>query len=116
MLLRVDESSQVPIYAQIKAAVRRDIASGDLPPGARLPTARDLAQALSVNLHTVLRAYQGLRDEGVVELRRGRGAVVSREGVGMAATHAALTAFVQAARDVGLTPDEAADLVKGQMS
>lgn len=77
MLIRLDPSAPEPIYAQIAAQVRAAAARAELAPGERLPAARDLAESLQVNLHTVLRAYQDLRDEGLIELRRGRGAVVS---------------------------------------
>lgn len=76
MLVRIDPSAQEPIYAQIVRAVRLSIARGDVREGERLPTARELAKSLDVNMHTVLRAYSELRDAGEIELRRGRGAVV----------------------------------------
>ena len=57
--------------------MRAELARGTLRAGDRLPPAREVAAALEVNVHTVLRAYQDLRDEGLVDLRRGRGAVVT---------------------------------------
>lgn len=51
--------------------------NGSVTDGERLPTAKALGDSLGVSLHTVLRAYQGLRDAGLIELRRGRGAVVT---------------------------------------
>lgn len=76
MLYVVDPASSTPLYVQLAAAVRTGIMRGDLRPGEKLPAARDLAAMLEINLHTVLQAYQQLRNEGLVELRRGRGAVV----------------------------------------
>lgn len=116
MLVRIDPSSPEPIYAQVAGAVRREIAAGRVRPGERLPGARELAAALGINLHTVLRGYQELRDEGVVELRRGRGAVVTAAAPGIAGPAAALRAFVTEARRAGLTAAEAASMVRKEMS
>lgn len=77
VLLRVDVDSSRPLYDQVAASIRADILSGALAPGDRLPPARDVAGALEINQHTVLHAYQRLREEGLVDLRRGRGAVVA---------------------------------------
>src|SRR5690242_1643687 len=77
MLLRVDPGSGLPIFEQLAASVRSELARGTLRSGDRLPGAREVADALQVNIHTVLKAYQLLRDEGIVDLRRGRGAVVT---------------------------------------
>lgn len=76
MLFRVDPDSDIGLAAQIAGQVRGAIASGELTAGDRLPAARSLAAGLDVNMHTVLRAYGRLRDEGLIELRRGRGAQV----------------------------------------
>lgn len=77
MLFRIDPASGVAIFDQLAASVRAELARGTLRAGDRLPSAREVAAALEVNIHTVLRAYQDLRDEGLVDLRRGRGAVVT---------------------------------------
>src|SRR5690606_31614983 len=84
MLIRIDAESTRPIFEQIAASVRADIVAGRLSAGDRLPPAREIAGALDINLHTVLHAYQQLRDESLVDLRRGRGAVVSHAAAPLA--------------------------------
>lgn len=76
MLIQLASTSATPLYAQLVASLRRAVSTGEVPVGDKLPSAGDLAQALDLNKNTVLRAYRQLRDEGVVELRRGRGATV----------------------------------------
>ncbi|MCM3696170.1 GntR family transcriptional regulator [Microbacterium oleivorans] len=112
MLIRVDPQSAVPLFTQIAAAVRGEITSGRLAAGERLPAARDVAGALEVNLHTVLHAYQDLRDEGLVDLRRGRGAVVTPAGAALGGLRAEIAALVDKSRALGVSPDTLSALVK----
>jgi GntR family transcriptional regulator len=112
MLIRVDPASELPLFAQVAASVRADAAAGRLRPGDRLPSAREVSIALGVNLHTVLRAYQELRDEGLVDMRRGRGAVLTEAAAPLAHLHADVVALVTRARALGLSPDMLATLVK----
>ncbi|GAB2917170.1 GntR family transcriptional regulator [Rhodococcus aerolatus] len=113
MLLRVDAGSPTPLAAQIAAQVRGAVARGEVVAGERLPSARELGASLEVNLHTVLRAYAELRDEGLLDLRRGRGAVV-RRGVDAERTRLRGLArqFVVEARRQGLDLTEMTALVE----
>jgi len=75
MLLTIDHGDTTPLYEQLAVAVRQALAEGAIVDGERLPSARELADQLDVNMHTVLRAYSVLSEEGVLKVRRGRGAV-----------------------------------------
>lgn len=77
MAIKLDMTSPVPLYIQIKNQIIVAIASGDYEPGARLPSVRAFAEELEVNMHTVNKAYLLLRDEGYITLDRRRGGVVS---------------------------------------
>ncbi len=77
MLLRVDPQSAQPISEQIAFAVKDAVARGDLATGDRLPSVRELAQDLSINPNTVVRAYDILTRDGVVVRRQGAGCFVT---------------------------------------
>src|ERR1700755_2865785 len=71
--VKVNRDSGLDLYEQVAAEIRRAISEGEAKPGERLPPARDLAAVLGVNTNTVLRSLRLLRDDGVLEFRRGRG-------------------------------------------
>jgi GntR family transcriptional regulator len=73
----VDPSDSTPIWSQIEEGLRRLVASGALPPGAPVPSVRDLARELSINPATVAKAYQRLAEAGVLSVRRGDGTYVA---------------------------------------
>lgn len=75
--VKVDRGEDIALHDQVAAEIRRAIADGEAAPGERLPPAKDLAAVLGVNANTVLRALRLLRDEGLLELRRGRGVTVT---------------------------------------
>jgi GntR family transcriptional regulator len=75
--VKVDRDERTQLHEQVAGEIRRAIADGEAKPGERLPPARDLAAVLGVNTNTVLRALRELRDEGLLEFRRGRGITVA---------------------------------------
>ena len=75
--VKIDEHDDTALYQQVAAKIRRAIAEGEAKSGERLPPARDLAAVIGVNSNTVLRALRTLRDEGLLEFRRGRGITVA---------------------------------------
>ena len=115
MIIRVDETSGAPLYEQIAAGLRRAIAQGEAGVGDRLPPAKQLAASLDVNMHTVLKAYSLLRDEGVVEMRRGRGVTVIAQGGDRAQLVEQAKSLVVEARRVGLTSAEILELLEVQL-
>src|SRR5262245_65981700 len=74
---KVNRADPTALYEQVAAEIRRAIAEGEAKPGERLPPAKDLAAVLDVNTNTVLRALRVLREEGLLEFRRGRGISVA---------------------------------------
>jgi GntR family transcriptional regulator len=98
-------------YEDVAAELRRAIAEGEAKPGERLPPARDLAAVLGVNTNTVLRALRLLREEGLLDFRRGRGVTVAgtpERGALVAQAHE----LVRTARRQGYAVDELLELIE----
>lgn len=111
MLIRVDTESSRPLYDQVAASIRADLLAGALSPGDRLPAARDVAAALQINQHTVLHAYQRLRDEGLIELRRGRGAVISAAAAPLVELAHEIDRLVHRAETLGVSAGTLAGII-----
>lgn len=77
MLLKLDLQSDIPIYAQLKAQIIEGIATGKLSPGEPLPSVRQLAADLGINLHTVNKAYSFLKHDGFITVHRQKGVVIN---------------------------------------
>jgi GntR family transcriptional regulator len=107
----IDHASSVPLHEQVAAAIRRAIAEGEALAGERLPPARDLAAVLGVNANTVFRGLRTLRDEGLVEFRRGRGVTVSGIAPQRSAVIEKARELVALARHCGYRPEELAEII-----
>lgn len=76
MVIEIDMHSSIPIYKQLKTAIISAILSGQLKEGEGLPSVRQLASDLGINLHTVRKVYEMLCDEGYIRIHRSKGAEV----------------------------------------
>lgn len=81
MLINLDLESEEPIYTQLKHGIIAGMAKGELKPGDGLPSVRAMAADIGINLHTVNKAYQQLKQEGFILIHRQKGVVVNPEGV-----------------------------------
>lgn len=77
MFLVLEFDSEVPIYLQIRNKIVEGIANGELTDGERLPSVREMASGAEVNLHTVNKAYNLLKDEGFVTVDRRKGVLIN---------------------------------------
>ncbi|WP_225638337.1 GntR family transcriptional regulator [Streptomyces solaniscabiei] len=113
MLLSLDKTDTRPLHEQVAGAVRRAIVEGECGPGDRLPSARDLSEALDVNVNTVLRALRGLRDEGLLEFRRGRGVTVAQEAPRNSDLRIRVRELVAEAARLGYSKADVIDMIRG---
>ncbi|NUW30849.1 GntR family transcriptional regulator [Nonomuraea sp. SMC257] len=107
----LDRRSGVATYLQLVHQVKQALRLGTLRPGDRLPTAREVVEALAINPNTVLKAYRELEREGLVEGRPGLGTFVQRSLGGVrladqAALRRELDEWVRRARRAGLDRDD----------
>ena len=77
MFIAIDNNDPRPVYLQIASSIKEQIQKGMLEPGDELPSVRELARDLDINLHTARHAYQLLREQGVVLIRLGNRARIA---------------------------------------
>ena len=109
MLIRLDPTSEAPIYRQLTDSIRQQVDRQDLKPGDRLPSARDLGETLGINMHTVLKAYSELESRGYLEIRRGRGGVRVREPADIRVSARGLA---EMAAGRGMTPEQVQRIIE----
>ncbi|MFJ3305215.1 GntR family transcriptional regulator [Streptomyces sp. NPDC086549] len=113
MLLRLNANDNRPLHEQAAGAIRRAIAEGECGPGDRLPPARDLSRALGVNVNTVLRGLRTLREEGLLEFRRGRGVTVADGADQRSALLDRVRDLVADAAHLGYGKSDLIEMIKG---
>ena len=79
MLLRIDLNSEETLYSQLAKQIRYAIAKGYLKPDEPLPSVRNLASELGINMHTVSKAYTTLKDEGIIVINRSKGVRINEK-------------------------------------
>ena len=109
--VKIDREDPLELHEQVAGEIRRAISDGEARPGERLPPAKDLAAVLGVNTNTVLRALRELRDEGLLEFRRGRGITVTGTPERGAVVERARE-LLQFARTNGYRPDELIEIIQ----
>lgn len=109
---KIDRSDPTLLHDQVAAEIRRAIADGEALPGEKLPPARDLAAVLGVNTNTALRALRLLRDEGLLEFRRGHGITVTGAAPKKSAVLNRAQELVQFARREGYRREELIRLIE----
>ena len=77
MLVKIDFNSEEAIYMQVRNQIIVGIATSEIREGDSLPSVRQMADIIGINMHTVNKAYAVLREEGIIQLDRRRGAVVA---------------------------------------
>jgi DNA-binding transcriptional regulator YhcF (GntR family) len=111
-MVTVDTARSLPPFEQIRSQYAGQIATGELAPGTRLPTVRQLATELGVAANTVARAYRELESAGLVETRGRAGTCVSSGGdAATAAAVSAARAYAERTAALGLDPVQALDIV-----
>ncbi|MHA6252684.1 GntR family transcriptional regulator [Oceanobacillus sp. CAU 1775] len=112
MLIELDMTSDKPIYIQLKEQIIEGIARKELKPGDDLPSVRALASDIGINLHTVNKVYQQLKQEDYIQIHRNRGVIINPDGFAQAdqaykkKLHDTLRPLIAEAICHGLQPDE----------
>lgn len=120
MILRLNQSSGIPLYLQLMEQVKHAVETGALRSGDQLPTMRKLAEDLVMNPNTVARAYRELEHEGIIELKHGSGAFIGESPAWKAKVTKKAQAVMQSAVErlvaSGLSGDEIRRLVENELA
>lgn len=109
----MEYNSSLPIYLQVATDIKRQIVTGRLEPGGKLPSVRDLAISYTVNPNTVSRVYRELEQEEVCFTRRGMGTFVTEDAERIKQMKEEMAEdlvrdFLEGMKQLGFTPEEAA--------
>ena len=121
MLFRVDPLSSEPIFRQVVYQVKAAVARGELVPGDRLPSVRELARELAINPNTVARAYTELEAQGAIVRRQGSGCFVTPQSGALdrerrtARLDELVERTITEAFHLGCGPDEVRDAVERRL-
>lgn len=107
----VEFHSSSTIYSQLAERIKREILSGKLKPGAKLPSVREMGIQVNVNPNTVQRTYHELEETKIVETKRGQGTFVTEDRVALTdmreqLKHEEIAAFVKGMKALGYTDTE----------
>ena len=119
MLIKVNPTSEVPIYMQIRKQIISGIASGDLTAGEHLPPVRQLAFDIGINMHTVNKAYNILKSEGYVNINGRRGVTIAErtkaEDSDISTIGIMIEEIIDEARAKGISDKDFMEMVKGKI-
>lgn len=119
MVIQIDVSKDKPLYEQVKNEVIRAILCGELVEGEMLPSARAMASSLSINMHTVTKAYGMLKQDGFVTVLRSKGVIVNHKDNYIATStynqslNEALESYIIEAKCRGLKEADIIEIVQG---
>ena len=120
MLIKVKPDSDIPIYLQIREQIIGGIASGELKPGDLLPSVRQMASDLGINMHTVNKAYIFLQTDGYVRVLGRRGVVVAETPAPnrktIKETEIELHRVINEAKAHGLTDEMLTEIFKNELT
>ncbi|MDP9116159.1 MAG: GntR family transcriptional regulator [Actinomycetota bacterium] len=115
--LSIDQTTAVPPFEQVRGQLAAQITHHTLVAGTRLPTVRQLAADLGLAANTVARAYRELEMAGLVTTRgRGGTVVTAMSDAGRARLQAGAQAYAAASRELGISADEAVDLIRAALA
>ncbi|MFO7815180.1 MAG: GntR family transcriptional regulator [Halanaerobiales bacterium] len=115
--MKIDFDASKPIYEQVIDGIKKQIARGEIEPGEKLPSQRDLAQEIQVNPNTIQRAYREMELLDLVETKRGRGTFIKDDDkvikeINEQMAHAAVQRFIDEMSSIGFKKEEVINLLK----